>query len=408
MRYLLLVCLVVSLSPLRLSAGDGDDQRIRAAIHRGVQFLKQSQQSDGSWPYPGHAVGITSLAGLALAENGHSLEDASLKNAYEFVRTSAPGETQTYDIALAILLLSRVGAEQDQELIQQLGSALVAGQLSTGGWSYVCPGVPAGPVAQLSNAGRNKPEAVRRTGRIAAGGRAKQGGFGDNSNTQLAVLGLWAAGRAGLDVRDAMTEVDRRFRGSQSPRGGWGYKAGGDSDAMTCAGLLALVLAKGQKTLENQVVNAKPAAAPEGPGGRAKMASDALIEKGIKRVEQYAAGTGPASTLYYLWSLERVCVAMGLSRLGNVDWYERGATLLLQNQHTDGSWSSNRGALADTSFALLFLRRSNLAKGMPQLMTGRGASDSGNRMRAGSLEDLLRTVRPARDADAAPPDPAPR
>jgi hypothetical protein len=227
------------------------------------------------------------------------------------------------------------------------------------------------------------------------------GGFGDNSNTQFAVLGVWSAGRAGLDIRETMAEVDRRFRGTQAANGGWGYAGVGDSDAMTCAGLMSLALVKGHKVLEAQMVNRipEPEAKPESRG-KPKSDVDLHIERGLNRLEQYSARIGPASTLYFLWSVERVGVALGLSRFGNVDWYRKGSAYLIQTQQPAGNWRSNRGELADTSFALLFLRRSNLAEGMPRLVTGRSSESGENRMRAGKLEDLIRTVRPP-----AKPDP---
>jgi hypothetical protein len=361
-----------------------------------VQYLKGRQNRDGTWSYAGHELGITSLAALALVENGVAPDDPSIKNALEFVRSSAPSNVQTYDISLAILFLTQVGDNRDKELIQQLGVRLAAGQLISGGWTYVCPLVaPTAPTGgSVTNKPRGNAEAGRRAGRINAGG-AGRGGIGDNSNTQFAVLGIWAAGRAGLDAKGTMIDVDRRFRGSQSPGGGWGYSGPGDTDAMTCAGLMSLVLAKGRKVLEGQMVNRRPDKdQPEGPGGRPKMDSDPQIDRGIQRVEFYANNISPNSTLYFLWSIERVGVALGLSRIGHVDWYNRGASVLLQTQQMDGGWRSNRGDLADTSFALLFLRRSNLTEGMPQLITSRSGGDSSdNKMRAGKLDDLKRSVR---------------
>jgi hypothetical protein len=57
-----------------------------------------------------------------------------------------------------------------------------------------------------------------------------------------------------------------------------------------------------------------------------------------------------------------MAVLFDLPRLGGKDWYKWGAEILLKNQLPDGSW---RGAYAqggpDTCFALLFLKRANLA-----------------------------------------------
>ena len=110
----------------------------------------------------------------------------------------------------------------------------------------------------------------------------------------------------------------------------------------------------------------------------------------------------PMTEMYFLWSVERVGVALGMARFGGIDWYRRGASVLIKTQRPEGVWQTNRGPLPDTSFALLFLRRSNLTSGMPQLVTGRSSESGENRMRAGKLDDLIRTVRPPADPDNEP------
>jgi hypothetical protein len=341
---------------------------------------------------------MTSLAALALVENGVPVKDAAIQNALNAVREAASTSAFTYDISLAILFLARVGDKGDNELILDLGARLAAGQLSSGGWSYLCPLVARPRAPSVSNAPRSKAGSSRRPGRLSAG--PMPGNYGDNSNTQFAVLGIWAAGRAGLDVQETMSLVDRRFRNTQTANGGWGYAGGADSDAMTCAGLMSLALAKGQKVLDGQMVNQRPNADAKEPADRTKMDSDSQIDKGIRRVEFYAKTIGPGSTHYFLWSVERVGVALKLDRLGSVDWYRAGAAMLLASQQADGGWRSSRGELPDTAFALLFLHRSNLTEGMPQLITGRSGGE--NNMRSGNLEDLIRSVRPPAPPKADP------
>jgi hypothetical protein len=69
---------------------------------------------------------------------------------------------------------------------------------------------------------------------------------------------------------------------------------------------------------------------------------------------------------YFLWGLERVCMALGLDRVGRVDWYKWGADLLVRSQQANGAWvgGSYAGAKEEvnTCFALLFLNRTNLTK----------------------------------------------
>jgi hypothetical protein len=72
-----------------------------------------------------------------------------------------------------------------------------------------------------------------------------------------------------------------------------------------------------------------------------------------------------------LWSIERVGTVYGLKTIGGKDWYGWGAEMLLSSQEEDGSW---KGELAqggvDTSFALLFLLRSNLVKDLSAAIKG--------------------------------------
>jgi len=67
--------------------------------------------------------------------------------------------------------------------------------------------------------------------------------------------------------------------------------------------------------------------------------------------------------MYFLSSLERVGVIYGLDKIGRTDWYQFGAEQILRAQNRDGSWGDNGyGPVVNTSFALLFLARSNLVR----------------------------------------------
>jgi hypothetical protein len=90
--------------------------------------------------------------------------------------------------------------------------------------------------------------------------------------------------------------------------------------------------------------------------------------------------------LYFFWSLERACVIYGMEKLGGVDWYEAGAQTLVATQTQLGTWgengggmSHNYGVVVNTSFALLFLCRANLARDL----SGKVQKETGTEMRAG-------------------------
>jgi hypothetical protein len=87
---------------------------------------------------------------------------------------------------------------------------------------------------------------------------------------------------------------------------------------------------------------------------------------------------------YFLWSLERVAVAYGIDKVGNTDWHDWGATILLANQDAaTGGWTNGewRGG-PDACFALLFLRRVNLAQDLTRALT--------SQMKEGGMQSALR------------------
>jgi VWFA-related protein len=329
------------------------DQEIAGAIARGVDFLKTSQDPDGYWNDPeqqGHRLGVTALAGLALLENGVARDDSEITTARAVVSTLAKESDQTYDLVLAILFLARAQQASRGEadtLIQALGRRLALGD-HAGSWDYAVP--------RQEPESRGAPDRVRRKESRKAGRRSQPNWIqGDNSNTQFALLGLWAAGRHGFDADEGLESIDNHFRSTQRDDGHWGYKAGmPGSDAMSCAGLMGLAIAASRPSLaERQTARARGAA----------LAADPAFIKALSAVSRDARRSGPGADIYYLWSLERVCVALGLLSLDGFDWYAHGARILVDRQQDDGSWRNDPwgGRFPGTSLALLFLRKANLA-----------------------------------------------
>ena len=46
------------------------------------------------------------------------------------------------------------------------------------------------------------------------------------------------------------------------------------------------------------------------------------------------------------------------------DWYDWGYPVVLDRQNKNGGWSDRHGPMIDTCFALLFLKRANIAKSL--------------------------------------------
>lgn len=350
MRTDLARCLVILPVVCSLSLASGRSVRaaekpgsaeVDAAIARGVAFLKEEQQRSGEWNYTfnlNHTLGITALAGLALLENGVKADDPSIARAEEVVRTLAKRSDQTYDLSLAILFLSRVKKTgQGDDLIRRLVARLDAGG-PDGFWAYKVP---------LRD--EDAPRSSKGTRR-----RSRPNGDGDNSNTQFALLGMWAGGRHGYDSNGSLEAIEAHFRKSQISTGRWGYAPGDmGRDSMTCAGLMGLAISSARPALaERQTARARGAA----------LAADPAFVAALKAVSTDARKIGHQSDIYYLWSLERVCVALGLRDLDGFDWYSSGASELLRRQDPDGGWPNEQwGRLPNTCLALLFLRKANLA-----------------------------------------------
>jgi hypothetical protein len=392
--------------PLRAGEPDG----VQRAIDAGVAYLKSTQAFDGTWPYD--QIGPTSLAGLTLLECGVPADDPAVVKAAAAVRQAALTTTQTYSLALSILFLDRLGEPADVFLIESMTVRLLAGQNNYGGWTYECPSISDSELRRLTTLLRQRNELVAAKDLPKAGVRrtendlpkeiqqqlaqiknmeAARGGFehpDDNSNTQFAILGLWVAHRHGLPVGTALSRVNTRFRSSQGPDGGWGYKyypttsgrgvRAVSTATMTCSALLGLGVSQGYTNENKDVGKVKPKNDPmkdlvirNGLFALGSCIDHPLsARKGRPRDIRLLDG-GKGRQYYFLWSLERVAVAYGLKTIGGKDWYAWGCEILLASQERDGSWQAKfADAGCDTCFALLFLRRANLAKDLSAALTG--------------------------------------
>ncbi len=450
-----------------------DQQKINAAIEKGVAYLKQSQNANGTWA-SGHGVGYAAIGGLTLLECDTPAKDPAVQRAAAFVRAHTAKLNSTYELSLAVLFLDRLGDSRDRPLIQGMALRLLAGQNDCGGWTYTCPplspkdmfqlyaflqsnkepnflnplgggnpktqsgivvnpkrdpaklddpfqqlneliltqaieakstdpkkgGVippvgtdpntsviaPVGIDPKVAKPNPDKPAVkpirpetlpvnlqnlpiVKNQGLKKAQVKKGKGG-GDNSNTQFAMLALWAARRHGVPTDQALVASYQRFMNPQNADGGWGYFPGNQStNTMTNVGLLGLAMGHG--------------AAPEIVAFNPKNPKDIIIkpalqdssiQSGLHALSRHIGqpSTDPNKTqftmqnLYFLWSVERVAMLYDLKTIAGKDWYGWGAQILVHNQQAAGDWPTAHyhGASAplNTCFALLFLRRSNLVQ----------------------------------------------
>ncbi len=368
-----------------------DQQRVDRAVRRGVAYLRRRQKPDGSWPsFNIITVGPTALAGLALLEGGVPADDPALRKAAAWLRPQLKTLNQNYSLSLAILFLDRLGQLGDDELIHEMALRLVAGQSSAGGWTYGSPVLSAVEHRQLSSVlTRNAPSSILDIKAVDLNKLSLEGekelaaalkglvvlqpppgpevkmlpiDGADNSNTQFAVLGLWAARRHGVPLDRTLALAVKRFRTSQQPDGSWTYHYQRPTRAtlsFSGGGLVALAIDLG---LTNEASPDKHRAATTDPDVRKALAwVGKQIGQPTGRWEKHAL----FDTLW-LWSIERVAMLYNLRKIDGKEWYPWGAEILVANQQADGGWPgtwANEGHRdVSTSLALLFLARANLTR----------------------------------------------
>jgi hypothetical protein len=399
-----------------------DQKLVNDAIDLGARYLKLTQNEWGTWTRDkdNHPVAYAALPALTLLECGLEPDDLQMKRAALFVRLNYGKLDRTYDLALTLLFLDRLGDKKDRKIIQTLALRLIAGQSPTGGWSYKCPILtaaehrnllsvlqklnpkPASPRGQKDptksppadtdkkDADKLKPVEPKKPGpsaKVVIPGALKllpvlrdpdtlllkdpedkleQPIFGttDNSNSQFAFLALWAARRHGVPIDRSLKLIVRRYTSSQNTDGSWNYryKFGGtpkrtDSASMTAAGLLGLAIGNGLVSEGRE--KTKPLKDPKVVKGFVSLTNDIGLPTG--RMKDVSMGN-----LYFLWSVERVGMLYDLPTIGKKDWYRWGAEILVANQKTEGNWTGGgypgSNATVDTCLALLFLKKANFAE----------------------------------------------
>jgi hypothetical protein len=296
--------------------------------------------------------------------------DAQLKR---FLREAQIRDWQSYEVGLLATLVEQYGDPAFEPLLRQATRWLLETQGDNGTFGYhaadretvmalVAAEAPSRPTGRKQDLPVTRP-AVEVQGGVpvdetAAAQPAGETWFrrsdwavgddGDNSITQFAMLGLWAANRSRLTVdRGLWKQVLALTRQWQCDDGGWAYSGKGSAGygSMTCAGICTLAICLehlGRKPLE-----------------------DLDVQQGLRWLIEnkwnYAGNTlhERAHHYYYIYSIERVGRILGTEFIGDQEWYPLGARFLVGNQQKDGSWKGgeNENQVLGTSFALLFLTR---------------------------------------------------
>jgi hypothetical protein len=337
-------------------------ERIHVAIRKGVHHLLDVQNKDGGWTYDGASsdggpnapagmdrfndlgkrrrrsshklvgpadAGYTALALYALASSGINRRQDEVVRALEWMRKhdsqfDHSSDFGVYALSLRLLALARMDAGHFGPEIRAYADVLALSQSTNGMWGYRLrrkAGKTAFPVPSKSSGGGNL----------------------DNSNTQLAVLALWAA--HSLAAWEAPKPFWKRLVNhyeTSATRYGWGYRPGSrPTSTMTAAGLACSVYAR--------------AALDGSPAALQRARNSPTIKRGFEAFRAQLKQTN-WKHYYLVYSIERVGTVLARRDLS---WYETGAAHLCRDQHKRGSWGARPGmhGIYGTSLALLFLNR---------------------------------------------------
>lgn len=344
---------------------------VNRAIDQGVGYLRKNWDKDTHWEsfvitsLTSMKGGITALSTLALLNCGVKPTDEVVARALEYLRKLEP--QKTYVAALANLCFAEVRDPKDLPRVQANTDWLLKTAVRRNGkiigWSYPDPNIQ----------------------RV------------DASNTQYALLGLYAAKQCGVKIPDdEWKQLLSLYKDSQisesKDTGSWSYldidRSG--SFTMTTAGVCGLLIARMGLEESGQGLDAATGVA----ANCGVYPENEAIRKGMNWIgNKFAFDKAEAakSTFYNVYGIERVGRLSGQRFIGKVDWYREGCDFLVKGQRADGSWSANdeddfKGVnVISTSFALLFLSKgrspvliSKMAHG-PSKMEGKMLIETGSK-----------------------------
>ncbi len=349
-----------------------DKAAINRAVGKAVQYLQANikDRTDGE----------LSLAAYALLKGGVSPQDPTVQRALNAILTQkiengvykcANLSHGMYEAALDAMILADIDAEKYQPQLKLIVDFYLTNQQEHGGWTY-----------------------------------QGAGAVGDTSVTQYALLALWAAARAGIEIPpEAWDKALAWHLKNQNEDGGFGYRPGttegpgqGRSTInMSAAAAGAISIAALHLYPDKMPELAATTTIARTQSGSGSSKKFGILERQLPSgtTDTPAAPTGPfkptgsfdemeqhmrrsvgwvsknftsrstfGSNMYYYYCLERMAALANIQELGGVDWYDACANAILEDQKPDGSWDRSQHDFAGgpyvvgTSFGILFLTRS--------------------------------------------------
>jgi hypothetical protein len=316
-------------------------QEQEPAVLSGVQYLRSH--------YVGRNAGEMAMIALAFLKAEVPPDDPALQacvaairarfssSAYQPQLGSGPG---TYEAAASAMVLANLDPVENRTWITMIASYLKGRQNANGSWDY-----------------------SHRT-------------HGDTSISQYAVLGLWEAENAGVDVSPSTWDrAAEWYMSVQSSAGSWTYhrdEAGQiETLSMTAAGVGSLLICQRQleryrqsKLGTNPLLTTLVAAGSQANyrPSSSHTQIDQAIKRGISWIGANFALSNPMivgqSPYYGLYGIERIGALGERETIGRLDWYGKGADFIRSTQRADGSWTGAHGTEMNTVWAMLFLTKS--------------------------------------------------
>lgn len=365
-RYLFGVCCILTAGGgLRTaSAYTPDDPVVLAMVDKGIAYLEKADFKGVTGEYAGGRMLVGYTVYKVTGDKDHPLVKQGLDDA---VRCAADSQNRAegihkivYDAAVAAIFMCDIDPAHYRPQLVQIRDFFRYAQKKHGGFGYL-------------NAGE-----------------------GDTSQTQYAMLAMWAMAKNDVAVPDDMIESCLRYMLlTQDPNGGWGYQAKVSTNgqlvaqenvtkslatAGICATLIGadLVGVLGKRVLVEDDPDIPKAFVridlAEKEREKAKSSSFKLddVRPTIDRSVAWQKGNAYQGSgvknwyYYYRYSEERyesfLEVLNGKGKDKSPAWYNAGVTELKKFQEQDGAWGRTQNDFCPpevcTAFSILYLIRS--------------------------------------------------
>ncbi len=305
---------------------DEDVDRVIEEISRFV-LARQNGQS-GLWPHhhwhqqqggftQGVHAGTTALALFALQEAGLEAQDENVKRGLEALCAVETNNTYIRSVRTIALSLA-VHAVKDSvplylDTLRKDVEWLTKKANTYGSWGY--------------------------------GGAERDG---DNSCSQFALLALWEADRAGIEVpQGIIRKVESTWISRQQPDRGWTYAgikgvAGGSTNSMTSAALASLFVCRDITSLA---------------ASRYKYQDE--LDKGWGYLVENLK-KNYIDDEYLAFCVQRMGMASGQKFIGTMDWFKEGADVICRPNPYGRQYKGQWGADVRACFELIFLARGRI------------------------------------------------